>query len=260
MMVYAIGTGDWDKCYKTMSQFVKSSEPYFSSCSSDGPGCPDAGIKMPPIPLEHTDFYGFSEFWYTSEDVVHMGGLYSYENFSNASREYCASNWKNILKHLEEGKYVTHDVHRLQEQCLKSTWLTVALHEGFKFPKTFNRLTSASNAVNGQVVSWTIGALLYRTRDFPLRAMQENKNIIVEKEVINRANQELLDWDYQLWHYIVLFMLALVLTSGLVYLKRCKRYVKPSAMRKVESWSFLRNSSTSSTNSIPNVDVEKGSN
>ena len=57
------------------------------------------------------------------------------------------------------------------------------------------------------------------------RAIQENKNIVVEKEVINRANQELLDWDYQLWHYIVLFMLALVLTSGLVYLKRCKRYV-----------------------------------
>ena len=59
--------------------------------------------------------------------------------------------------------------YRLQEQCLKSAWLTVALHEGFKFPKTFKQLTSASNAVNGQVVSWTIGALLYRTRDFPLR-------------------------------------------------------------------------------------------
>ena len=46
----------------------------------------DAGIKMPPIPLEHTDFYGFSEFWYTTEDIVHMGGLYSYDNFANASR------------------------------------------------------------------------------------------------------------------------------------------------------------------------------
>ena len=59
------------------------------------------------------------------------------------------------------------------------------------------------------------------------RAMQEkNKTIIVEKEVlINRANQESLDWDYQLWHYIVLFILAVVLTSGLVYLKRCKRYM-----------------------------------
>jgi len=261
IMVYAIGTGDWDKCYETMSQFVKSSEPYFLSCSSDDPGCPNAGIKMPPIPLEHTDFYGFSEFWYTTEDIVHMGGLYSYDNFANASREYCASNWETILNHLEEGKYITHDVHRLQEQCLKSAWLTVALHEGFKFPKTFKQLTSASNAVNGQVVSWTIGALLYRTRDFPLRAMQQNKNIVVEKEVlINRANQEPLDWDYQLWHYIVLFILAVVLTSGLVYLKRCKRYVKPSAMRKVESLSFLRNSSTSSTSSIPNVDVEKGSN
>ena len=120
IMVYAIGTGDWDKCYETMSQFVKSSEPYFISCSSDDPGCPskqkyknflhffvysvclhffyffslsDAGIKMPPIPLEHTDFYGFSEFWYTTEDIVHMGGLYSYDNFANASRVSYFINW-----------------------------------------------------------------------------------------------------------------------------------------------------------------------
>ena len=68
--------GDWDKCYKTMSQFVKSSEPYFSSCSSDDPGCPDAGIKMPPIPLEHTDFYGFSEFWYTSGTIFFSWNWY----------------------------------------------------------------------------------------------------------------------------------------------------------------------------------------
>ena len=63
------------------------------------------------------------------------------------------------------------------------------------------------------------------TKNFKFyRAMQENENIVVEKEMINRVNQEPLDWDYQLWHYIVLFMLAVVLTSGLVYLKRCKRY------------------------------------
>ena len=53
----------------------------------------DAGIKMPPIPLEHTDFYGFSEFWYTTEDIVHMGGLYSYDNFANASRVSYFINW-----------------------------------------------------------------------------------------------------------------------------------------------------------------------
>ena len=54
----------------------------------------DAGIKMPPIPLEHTDFYGFSEFWYTTEDIVHMGGLYSYDNFANASRVSYFINWE----------------------------------------------------------------------------------------------------------------------------------------------------------------------
>ena len=85
-VVYLSGIGDWDRCYEILSQFTKSSEPYLSACDPENPGCPDNGIKMPPIPLEHTDFYGFSEFWYTAEDVVHMGGKFSYDTFSKASR------------------------------------------------------------------------------------------------------------------------------------------------------------------------------
>ena len=45
----------------------------------------------------------------------------------------------------------------------------MVLHEGFDFPESFLRLTSAPETVNGQVVHWTIGALLYRTRFLPLR-------------------------------------------------------------------------------------------
>lgn len=57
----------------------------------------------------------------------------------------------------------------METQCFKSAWLAVALHEGFGFPPNYPGLSAAPETVNGRVVHWTIGALLYRTRFLPLR-------------------------------------------------------------------------------------------
>ena len=66
------------------------------------------------------------------------------------------------MTNFEEGKYQTHDLDRLKHQCMKSAWIAVALHKGLKFPKDYDHLNSAPDSVNGQVVHWTIGAVLYR--------------------------------------------------------------------------------------------------
>merc|ERR1712098_1033911 len=58
---------------------------------------------------------------------------------------------------------------RLETQCFKSVWVTVALHQGLTFPRSYGHLTAAPNTVHGEVVHWTLGALLYRTRYLPLR-------------------------------------------------------------------------------------------
>ena len=84
-VVHLSGLGDWDKCYNAMAKFIESREPYYESCQGK-PGCPNSGMKMPPLPLNHVDFFGFSEFWYSSEDVVDMGGPYHYNKFSEVSR------------------------------------------------------------------------------------------------------------------------------------------------------------------------------
>ena len=57
----------------------------------------------------------------------------------------------------------------MQTQCFKSAWVAVALHEGLGFPADYAHLASAPETVNGKVVHWTLGALLYRTRFLPLR-------------------------------------------------------------------------------------------
>ena len=42
------------------------------------------------------------------------------------------------------------------------------LHEGLHFPKVYPYFTSLQ-LIDGKEVHWTLGALLYKTRYFPLR-------------------------------------------------------------------------------------------
>ncbi|CAF3015410.1 unnamed protein product [Rotaria sp. Silwood2] len=69
----------------------------------------------------------------------------------------------------------------LNLQCFKSAWLYAFLHDGLKFPMNYQRLRSAS-LVNNNDVQWTLGAILYRTRFFPLQAISRTKNTMFNHE------------------------------------------------------------------------------
>jgi Golgi nucleoside diphosphatase len=43
-------------------------------------------VKSFILSFPRTEFYGFSEFWYTSEDVFKLGGVYRFEKFRNAAQ------------------------------------------------------------------------------------------------------------------------------------------------------------------------------
>ncbi|CAF3880989.1 unnamed protein product [Rotaria magnacalcarata] len=62
-------------------------------------------------------------------------------------------------------------------QCFKSAWLYAFLHDGLKFPLNYQRLRSAS-LINNNDVQWTLGAILYRTRFFPLKTINQMKNTL----------------------------------------------------------------------------------
>ena len=87
--LFTIGTGLWDECFNTIKDFAKESEPYIKECNHAGNGqsnCADNGIHLPQVlRLENKEFYGFSEFWYTMEDVLGLGGVYHQDIFEEAS-------------------------------------------------------------------------------------------------------------------------------------------------------------------------------
>ena len=62
----------------------------------------------------------------------------------------------------------------------------------------------------------------YKDFIFLYSSIQEKESMVPDHQE-KTNDQQSLDWDYQLWHYIVLFSLAIILTIGFLYLKRFKR-------------------------------------
>lgn len=47
------------------------------------------GVYQPPIHFQNSEFYGFSEFYYCTEDVLRMGGDYNAATFTKAAKVTC---------------------------------------------------------------------------------------------------------------------------------------------------------------------------
>lgn len=195
--IYLIGTGDWNECYIELSQFIRSRETFLKSCSPGEKTCPDAGIQRPPIDFDTSEFYAFSEFWYTAEDVLRMGGVYTFDKFRRASQDFCSQDWSVIFEKFSEGSFPQADLERMKTQCFKSAWVVVALHQGLAFPENYSRLTAAPNSLNGRVIHWTLGALLYRTRflpkDFEMRLLLpvQHQHHLFRAEILFRGSVQL---------------------------------------------------------------------
>ena len=90
---YTVGIGAWEECFDTMKSFTLQGEPYFKACgeeageSTQEGHCADNGVNLPSVlHLNEKEFYGFSEFWYTMEDILGLGGVYQETEFKDAAQ------------------------------------------------------------------------------------------------------------------------------------------------------------------------------
>ncbi|EPY78639.1 ectonucleoside triphosphate diphosphohydrolase 4 [Camelus ferus] len=74
------GTGDFDLCRETIQPFMNKTNETQTSLN---------GVYQPPIHFQNSEFYGFSEFYYCTEDVLRMGGDYSAAAFTRAAKVTC---------------------------------------------------------------------------------------------------------------------------------------------------------------------------
>lgn len=71
------GTGDFDLCRQILQPFLNRTNETQTSLS---------GIYQPAIDYSNSQFYGFSEFYYCTEDVLRMGGDYNASKYARAAK------------------------------------------------------------------------------------------------------------------------------------------------------------------------------
>ena len=74
------GIGDFNTCRNRLLPLLNASVP----CQNKP--CSFNGVHQPPILFNKTVFYGFSEFWYSVNDVLRLKGVYNTPNFDIASK------------------------------------------------------------------------------------------------------------------------------------------------------------------------------
>lgn len=222
--IHLVGSGKLQSCQDLLVQLLNLSAP----CVKEP--CSFNGVFQPSLDFQTTDFYGFSEYFYTTEDILRMSGSYNYNSFVKAAQDYCSTEWKTLEKWYNAKLYPKADENRFRKQCFKSAWLATVLHEGHKFPKNYKRLVMA-RLINGDDVQWTLGALLYKTRYYPLTEIQTKHS----------SHAHPIWWGLGRLHsatYLLLVCCSIVVVAIFIHLRRLK-IVRRSNLRKIPSMGYF---------------------
>uniref|UniRef100_A0A8C8VDJ4 nucleoside-triphosphate phosphatase n=1 Tax=Pelusios castaneus TaxID=367368 RepID=A0A8C8VDJ4_9SAUR len=205
-ILHVRGRGDWQACAQLL-------QPLLAGGNGGQPSL--ISTYQAPIDFNNSEFYGFSEFFYCSEDVLRLGGPYHASHFAHAAQDYCSLSWSVLTQRFQEGLYSPHaDQHRVKYQCFKSAWMYQVLHKGFHFPLDYGSLRTAQ-LVYDREVQWTLGAILYKTRFLPLRDLRPESG--------RPAHGPWLRLSFVYNHYLFFVCILVVLLAIVLYLLRLRR-------------------------------------
>jgi Golgi apyrase len=144
-----MGSGQFSKCLLELTPLLEHSTPCPSS------HCLFAGRPTPYIDFERQDqrgFIGVSEYWYTAQQVLGLGGIWDWGEWEQGMGDFCQRDWTSIEEQVEKEKgwlgakvsqtlamwnraNIQVELSRLQMQCFKGAWISNVLHEGIGIPR-----------------------------------------------------------------------------------------------------------------------------
>ncbi|XP_061192965.1 ectonucleoside triphosphate diphosphohydrolase 7-like [Saccostrea echinata] len=204
------GLGDYEACRASLVRLIN----WNSTVKCEQAPCSMNGVHQPIISFHNSEFYAFSEFWYTMDDVYRIGGIYNNEKFDYEAKKFCSTRWSTLLSWYDEKLFPKADESRFRFQCFKSAWMSTVLHKGLKFPHSYKMLRSV-HQINQREVQWTLGALLHRTRYLPLREMNSFENQHSPPPWIKKTR--FVDNEY-----VIVVCFVIVFVAILLYLKHLK--------------------------------------
>ncbi|KAK2572368.1 Cell division cycle protein 23-like protein [Acropora cervicornis] len=112
-----LGTGLYTECQKVILPLLNLSKP----CPRQP--CSFNGVYQPKIDYTKDEFYGFSEYWYSMNDVLRIGGQYSAAHMKQTVEEFCRTRWSVLESRHTKGLYPFADAHRLNVTVLAAILL-----------------------------------------------------------------------------------------------------------------------------------------
>lgn len=86
-----VGEGDYFGCKKALTPLLSSRHKQDSKIDENFLECSEDTLYELPANFSVMPFYGFSEFWYTMNDVLGLGGVYKktlFDNHAAVSKHY----------------------------------------------------------------------------------------------------------------------------------------------------------------------------
>lgn len=78
-----VGIGDYSRCRKALTPLLSAGNGQDKRINENFLECSEDTLYELPANFTRMPFYGFSEFWYTMNDVLGIGGAYSKTMFDN---------------------------------------------------------------------------------------------------------------------------------------------------------------------------------
>ncbi|NRD75465.1 hypothetical protein HQQ94_20030 [Shewanella sp. VB17] len=136
-----LGTGNFTKCTKKVKSLVNNTHFINHLVNT-------ADTK--------NDFYAIAGFYYTAK-TLGITDNYSLTKLSKEGQDFCSTNWdqlKNKSPEYQKDKY-------LYTECFNAAYEHALISKGYKLSEDNNILTI--NKINGQSISWTLGAIISPT-------------------------------------------------------------------------------------------------
>ncbi|CDS11642.1 hypothetical protein LRAMOSA03905 [Lichtheimia ramosa] len=179
------GTGSFSECMDATAPLLNKN----ADCPTQP--CLFNGVHTPEIDWSVNKFVGISEYWYSSHDLLDLGGVYDFAEYEQKATDYCARPWNN------DDTNESVEIHHRQMQCFKSAWIVNVLHDGIGIPritdpahgslnvsddaqlleqsidsieaKNWNPPFQSIDTINDIQVSWTLGAMvMHVAKQIPL--------------------------------------------------------------------------------------------
>lgn len=94
LLIFNQGYGSWDDCFDHLVKLLAEQNQKVECVKRN---CLLGMVRAPNLSLSNTELYGFSEYWFSMEDVLSLGGSYNFTTLAHEARKFCAQKWSTVL-------------------------------------------------------------------------------------------------------------------------------------------------------------------